>query len=116
MSFYYLSLQSRVTFLTDNAQDSTYLYLISVLTGMHKASGTKATVSIKLVGVQGESAKNVLENHSARLFKTGSEDWFLLAETSCLGKLTSIVLSIHYTNKQHNWYVHTTARIYIYIM
>ena len=113
MSLYYLSLQRRITFLADNALDATYLYLISVLTGMHKASGTKATVTIRLRGEQGESSKHLLQQHDARLFKTGSEDWFVLAETSCLGELTSIVLSIHYTNQQHDWYVQTTARIYI---
>ena len=85
---------------------------------MNTMAGTKATVSITLFGDQGESAKHVLEDNTLRLFKTGAEDWFVLAETSSLGELTSIALSIEYTNTRHYWYVPEKKQyvhIYVYI-
>ena len=105
MQLCYMSLQRRLTFLSDNAEDATYIYVISVLTDMNTKASTKATVSITLFGDQGESAKHKLKDNNVRLFKTGAEDWFVLAETSSLGELTSIVLSIEYTNTRHYWYV-----------
>ena len=106
-----MSLQRRhLTFLSDTAQDATYIYVISVLTGMNTKGVTKATVSITLFGDQGESAEHVLEDDNVHLFKTGAEDWFVLAETSSLGELTSIVLSIDFSNTRHYWYVSERKR------
>ena len=118
MSPCYISLQRRhLTFLSDTAQDATYIYVISVLTGMNSKGGEKATVSITLFGDQGESAKHVLEDNQVRLFKAGAEDWLLLAETSSLGELTSIVLSIEYTSTRHYWYVSERKKYtYMYII
>ena len=103
---YVMSLQRRhVTFLSDNAEDATYIYVISVLTGMNTKGATNATVSVTLFGDQRESVKHVLEDDNVHLFKTGAEDWFVLAETSSLGGLTSIVLSVDFSNTRHYWYV-----------
>ena len=119
MLYGYMSLQRRLTFLSGNAEDASYIYVISVLTGMYTKARTKATVSITLFGDQGESVKHALEDNNVRLFKTGAEDWFVLAETSSLGELKSIVLSIEYTNTLHYWYVpenNMYTSIYIYII
>jgi len=97
-----------MTFLADNARDSSYIYLVSVLTGMNQRSGTNATITMRLYGDKGKSDKHLLKDSNQRLFKTGSEDWFVLTETSSLGNLKSIVLSIDYTNTNHYWYVKNT--------
>ena len=99
-----------MTYLADNDDDANYFYLVTVLTGLKNRAGTNADISISVVGEDGTSDKHVLMDQNEQLFKTGSEDWFILAETCSLGRLRCVALSIDYSNTQRYWYVRAATK------
>ena len=95
--------QRWVTYLADNVDNADHFYMVTVLTGMSKNSGTTATVSISITGAQGISATHTLCDHNVQLFQTGAEDWFLLAEDNSLGRLKGLNVWVDYSNTSPSW-------------
>ena len=92
-----------MTYLADNAEGDSCMYIITVLTGIFKASATTAKVSIRIWGDQGKSAKHMLDDDNAQLFQPGEEDWFIMAETKSLGRLKGLTVWVDYSNTDPSW-------------
>ena len=72
---------------------------------MMKGSGTKAKVSIRLMGEYGIGDKHVLADDHIELFQVSAEDMFIVAERTNLGRITHITLWVDYTDTSPAWYV-----------
>ena len=92
-----------MTYLADNKESADHFYMAAVLTGMSKNSATTAKVSIRLKGDNGRSAEHTLDDTNFRLFQTGEEDWFILAEENSLGSLKRITVWVDYSNTAPSW-------------
>ena len=92
-----------MTYLADNVDGASYIYIITVLTGMFKKSATTAKVSIRIMGDKGTSEKHTLYDKNAQLFQPGDEDWFILAEAKCLGRLKGLTVWVDYSNTAPSW-------------
>ena len=92
-----------MTFLADNPVDANHLYIVSVLTDMMKGAGTKAKVSIRLMGEYGVGARHVLADNHIALFQVSAEDLFIVAERKNLGRITHITLWVDYTDTSPAW-------------
>ena len=92
-----------MTYLADNKESADHFYMAAVLTGMSTHSATSATVSIRLKGDKGNSAKHTLDDTNFRLFQAGEEDWFILAEENTLGSLNRITIWVDYSNTSPSW-------------
>ena len=92
-----------MTYLADNVGGACYLYTITVLTGMSKEAATTADISLRITGNRRNSAKHKLEDNNVRLFQTGEEDWFIMAETKSLGRLKELTVWVDYSNTEPSW-------------
>ena len=98
-----LCLQRRVTYLADNDLKDSNLYVVTVLTGMWQKAGTKAKVSLRLMGENGQGVKHVLADEHIALFQIGAEDLFVVAERKKLGRITHVSLWIDFSNSSSEW-------------
>ena len=94
-----------MTYLADNAVDADHMCIMTVLTDMITGAGTKAVVSIRLLGEYGLGDRNVLAEDHIELCQVSAEDMFLVAEKQDLGRITHITLWIDYTNTSPAWWV-----------
>jgi len=92
-----------VTYLADNIGGASYLYTITVFTGMSKEAATTAEISVCVKGDHGTSATHKLEDENVLLFQTGEEDWFIMAETKSLGRLKELTVWVDYSNTAPSW-------------
>jgi len=92
-----------VTYLADNDLKAEHLYIVTVLTGMKKGAGTKATVSLRLTGENGRGIKHVLADDHVALFQVSAEDLFVIAEKINLGRITHVSLWVDYSNTSPAW-------------
>ena len=70
---------------------------------MSKNAATMAEISVCITGDQGKSAKHKLEDENIRLFQTGKEDWFIMAETKSLGRRKELTVWVDYSNTEPSW-------------
>lgn len=94
-----------VTLATDSVWDAGYFYVVTVLTGWKEWAGTSSSVGIRISGEAGGGATHVLHGHPQEYFLRGGEDWFLLAERSCLGDLKELDVWHSCTGNQPFWWV-----------
>ena len=92
-----------MTYLADNVDNADHFYMVTVLTGMSKNSGTTAKVSISITGAHGTSATHTLDDQNTLLFEAGAEDWFILAEDRNIGKLKGLNVWVDYSNTSPSW-------------
>ncbi|KAL5005147.1 hypothetical protein ScPMuIL_018603 [Solemya velum] len=83
---------SKVYVLPDNNPADLYQYLICVVTHWGQGAGTTANIFIQLKGNRDYSSKRCLMDVTREFFKSGTEDWFLLATPNSLGELKSLDL------------------------
>ena len=72
---------------------------------MSKKAATTADISLRITGDKGKSAKHKLEDENIRLFQTGEEDWFIMAETKNLGRLKELTVWVDYSDTAPSWWV-----------
>ena len=99
----YILPQRWVTYLADNGESAEHFYMLTVLTGISKHAATKAEVSVRIAGDNGTSAKHALRDQNVKLFQTGAEDWFILAEDKSLGRLNDLTVWVDYSNTSPSW-------------
>ena len=99
----YIFAQHWVTYLADNSESAEHFYMLTVLTAMSKDAATKATVSVRIAGDKGASAKHALCDQNVKLFQRGAEDWFILAEDKSLGRLNDLTVWVDYSNTSPSW-------------
>ena len=92
-----------MTYVSDNHDSADHFYMVAVLTSMLKDSGTTARVSIRITGDEGSSATHMLHDNNVKLFRTGAEDWFVVAEDTSLGKLNDLTVWVDYSNTTPAW-------------
>ena len=92
-----------MTYVGDNHDSAEHFYMVAVLTSMLKDSGTTAKVSIRITGEEGTSATHMLHDKNVKLFQTGAEDWFVLAEDNSLGRLKGLTVWVDYSNTAPSW-------------
>ena len=92
-----------MTYLADNGESAEHFYMLTILTGMYKNAATKATVSVCIGGDNGTSAKHILQDKNVKLFETGAEDWFILAEENSLGSLNNLTVWVDYSDTSPSW-------------
>ena len=92
-----------MTYVGDNQDTAEHFYMVTVLTSMLKHSGTTARVSIRVTGDKGTSEIHTLHDNNVKLFQTGAEDWFVLAEDNSLGRLNDLTVWVDYSNTHPSW-------------
>ena len=79
-----------MTLVTDSPADACYFYVVAVLTGWKEWAGTTSSVGIRLFGEERHGSAHLLHGPPKEYFNRGGEDWFLLAESNCLGDLKEL--------------------------
>lgn len=96
----------KMTLLDDSHPCASYNYLLSVQTGHRKGAGTSAKVTVKLIGVEGESENHQLTDpNKPAVLERGAVDVFLLATPFPLGELQSLRLWHNNEGNHPSWYV-----------
>ncbi|XP_069385333.1 polycystin-1-like protein 2 [Paralichthys olivaceus] len=95
----------KMTLLEDNHPGAQYNYLISVQTGHRKNAGTTASVTVKLIGTEGESETHTLTDPDKPVFERGAVDMFLLAAPFPVGDVQNLRLQHDNSGGHPSWYI-----------
>ncbi|XP_034437184.1 polycystic kidney disease protein 1-like 2 [Hippoglossus hippoglossus] len=95
----------KMTLLEDNHPGAQYNYLISVQTGHRKNAGTTASVTMKLIGTEGESETHTLTDPDKPVFERGAVDMFLLAAPFPMGEVRNLRLQHDNSGGHPSWYI-----------
>lgn len=95
--------QAAVTVLEDNDPYHQYLYNVTVVTGIRRGSGTTATVTLTLMGKEGQSEPHVLHDSFSPILDRGSTDSFLLTTAKGLGDIQALRLWHNNAGSSPNW-------------
>ncbi|XP_053279260.1 polycystic kidney disease protein 1-like 2 [Pleuronectes platessa] len=95
----------KMTLLEDNHPGAQYNYLISVQTGHRKNAGTSASVTMKLIGTEGESETHRLTDPDKPVFERGATDMFLFAAPFPMGELQNLRLQHDNSGGHPSWYI-----------
>ncbi|CAH1785596.1 unnamed protein product [Owenia fusiformis] len=100
-------LHAGVTILEDNNPSHHYGYLVTTVTGWRQDASTSANVFLQLNGTEGSSEPHHLKHwdEKAKIFCSGSEDYFLLTSDGSIGFLNSITIWHDNTGDYPNWYL-----------
>jgi len=85
-----LFIQLGVIILADNQPGAHYFYLVTVITGWARGSGTTSSVTMYMSGTEGTSDRHVLEDTGGGVHDAGNENWFLIATPESLGNLRKV--------------------------
>ncbi|XP_051919019.1 polycystic kidney disease protein 1-like 2 isoform X1 [Hippocampus zosterae] len=95
----------KMTLLKDNHPCAQYNYLIGVQTGQRKNAGTTASVTVTMIGSEGQSDAHHLADPDKLVFERGAVDMFLLATPFPLGQVRNIRLQHDNSGGHPSWYI-----------
>ncbi|CAO1308180.1 unnamed protein product [Diamesa serratosioi] len=95
--------KTKIISLESNHPNHKYYYLVTVVTGGFRKSGTTSKICIELQGLNNSSGPCMLYDDLV-LFKTNSECNFLITVPEYLGKLEKIVIWMKPSGTNNSWY------------
>lgn len=84
-------------------ETNSYVYHITLATGVYRHAGTSANVTISIHGSQ-ENKEYTLFNRNTQYFQRGSENTFLIKTFAHLGRITSISMHHDSSGRYPSWY------------
>lgn len=116
---------SGIEYLSENAADDAFGYLVSVYTWFRSGSGTSSRVLLKIVGEDSESREVVLRDAARNplALQTGGRDWYFLSNTTALGAIETLVVTVELKGDRPAWRLSTiivrdlqTTQRYVFII
>ncbi|CAO1345044.1 unnamed protein product [Diamesa tonsa] len=95
--------KSKIIGLGSNHPNHKYYYLVTVVTGGYRKSGTSSKICIELQGSRSSSGPCMLYDNKVK-FDNNSEWSFLLTVPEYLGKLEKIVIWMKPSGANNSWY------------
>lgn len=95
--------KSKIIGLGSNHPNHKYYYLVTVVTGGYRKSGTSSKICIELQGSRNSSGPCMLYDNKVK-FHNNSEWSFLITVPECLGKLDKIVIWMKPSGVNNSWY------------